>query len=48
MLGQLNTDKKETILNYCEERFGINRTIFDSTKSVVIDSQYQPVLAVKL
>ena len=30
MLGQLNTDKKEIILNYCEERFGINRTIFDN------------------
>ena len=30
MLGPLNTDKKETILNYCEERFGINRTIFDN------------------
>ena len=30
MLGPLNTEKKETILNYCEERFGINRTIFDN------------------
>ena len=30
MLGSLSTDKKETILNYCEERFGISRTIFNN------------------
>ena len=30
MLGPLSTDKKETILNYCEERFGISRTIFNN------------------
>ena len=30
MLGPLSTNKKETIINYCEERFGISSTIFNN------------------